>query len=217
MLKAITLYEPWASLMAIGAKRNETRGCRTTHRGDIAIHAAKTDHGTPESLVSYVIKAYRDRGLVPSPDTLGCIIAVVDLYDVQPTDRLHYDLKFRAEIGLTADLSDDELLFGEYERGRFFYRTHTLRRLPKPVSCRGYQSIGWTVPPNVEALVRAQVPKVLHLECCCCGQPAPAFKQWWNRDTGYGICANCFRRITTKEGCVEALHRYGHPGVHHSL
>ena len=36
MLKAITLYEPWASLMAIGAKRNETRPCRINHRGDIA-------------------------------------------------------------------------------------------------------------------------------------------------------------------------------------
>lgn len=39
MLKAITLWEPWASLMAIGAKKNETRGCWTKHRGDIAIHA----------------------------------------------------------------------------------------------------------------------------------------------------------------------------------
>ena len=89
MLKAITLYEPWASLMAIGAKRNETRGCRTSHRGDIAIHAAKTDHGTPESLVPAIIKAFRDRNLKPDERTLGCIVAVVDLYDVQPTDRLH--------------------------------------------------------------------------------------------------------------------------------
>jgi hypothetical protein len=69
----------------------------------------------------------------------------------------------------------------------------------------------------VEAKVREQLPKVITLECCCCGQPAPAFKQWWNRDTGYGICATCYRRITAKEGCVEALQRYGHPGVHHSL
>ena len=73
--------------MAIGAKRNETRGCRTTHRGDIAIHAAKTDHGTlgsPRAVAT--IKPYRDRDLVPSPDTLGCIVAVVDLYDVQPAE-----------------------------------------------------------------------------------------------------------------------------------
>ena len=205
MLKAITLYEPWASLMAIGAKRNETRGCRTSLRGDIAIHAAKKDYGCSEAVGYAAVKAFRDRGLEPSPDTLGCIVAVVNLYDVQPAERVY------------PTSSAEELAFGNYLCGRWIYLTHTVRRLAKPVPCRGFQSIGWTVPPNVEALVRAQVPKVLHLECCCCGQPAPAFKQWWNRDTGYGICATCYRRITAKEGCVEALQRYGHPGVHHSL
>jgi len=205
MLKAITLYEPYASLMAIGAKRNETRGCRTSLRGDIAIHAAKKDYGCSEAVGYAAVKAFRDRGLEPSPDTLGCIVAVVNLYDVQPAERVY------------PTSSAEELAFGNYLCGRWIYLTHTVRRLAKPVPCRGYQSIGWTVPPDVEAKVREQLPKVITLECCCCGQPAPAFKQWWNRDTGYGICATCYRRITAKEGCVEALQRYGHPGVHHSL
>lgn len=30
-----------------------------------------------------------------------------------------------------------------------------------------------------------------HLTCCCCGQYAGWFRQWWNRDTGYGICRPC--------------------------
>ena len=205
MLKAITLYEPYASLMAIGAKRNETRGCRTSLRGDIAIHAAKKDYGCSEAVGYAAVKAFRDRGLEPSPDTLGCIVAVVNLYDVQPAERVY------------PTSSAEELAFGNYLCGRWIYLTHSVRRLAKPVPCRGYQSIGWTVPPDVEAKVREQLPKVITLECCCCGQPAPAFKQWWNRDTGYGICATCYRRITAKEGCVEALHRYGHSGVHHSL
>ena len=205
MLKAITLYEPYASLMAIGAKRNETRGCRTSLRGDIAIHAAKKDYGCSEAVGYAAVKAFRDRGLEPSPDTLGCIVAVVNLYDVQPAERVY------------PTSSAEELAFGNYLCGRWIYLTHTVHRLAKPVPCRGYQSIGWTVPPDVEAKVREQLPRVITLECCCCGQPAPAFKQWWNRDTGYGICATCYRRITAKEGCVEALHRYGHSGVHHSL
>lgn len=30
------------------------------------------------------------------------------------------------------------------------------------------------------------------LSCCCCGsRPAPALRQWWNRDNGYGMCGNC--------------------------
>ena len=205
MLKAITLYEPWASLMAIGAKRNETRPRRINHRGDIAIHAAKKDYGCSEAVGYAAVKAFRDRGLEPSPDTLGRIVAVVNLYDVQPAERVY------------PTSSAEELAFGNYLCGRWIYLTHTVRRLAKPVPCRGYQSIGWTVPPDVEAKVRDQLPKVITLECCCCGQPAPAFKQWWNRDTGYGICATCYRRITAKQGCVEALQRYGHPGVHHSL
>ena len=217
MLKAITLYEPWASLMAIGAKRNETRGCRTTHRGDIAIHVAKTDHGTPESLVPAIIHAYRTRNLQPDERTFGCIVAVVDLYDVQPTDRLHDDPKARLNMGLPAADADAELQFGEYERGRFFYRTHILRRLIYPVPCRGYQSIGWTVPADVEAKVREQLPKVFRLQCCSCGEPAPAFQQWWNRDAGYGICAKCFAKWVAKDGLESATECCGQPGIHHSL
>ena len=216
MLKAITLYEPYASLMAIGAKRNETRGCRTSLRGDIAIHAAKADHSAPESLASAVIHAFRSRNMRVGPETLGCIVAVVDLWDVQPAEKFGTIKTSDREF---IQLSEEEFMFGNYNGGcgRWIYRTHTVRRLAKPVPCRGYQAIGWTVPPDVEAKVRAQLPKVITLECCCCGQPAPAFKQWWNRDTGYGICATCYRWITAKEGCVEALQRYGHPGVHHSL
>ncbi|MGE5593799.1 MAG: ASCH domain-containing protein [Betaproteobacteria bacterium] len=40
-MKAITLIQPWASLVAIGAKRIETRSWATDYRGPLAIHAAK--------------------------------------------------------------------------------------------------------------------------------------------------------------------------------
>lgn len=39
-LKALTLTQPWASLVAIGAKEIETRSWTTRHRGWLAIHAA---------------------------------------------------------------------------------------------------------------------------------------------------------------------------------
>lgn len=42
-MKAITIWQPWASLLAIGAKRYETRNWETKYRGPIAIHAAKKD------------------------------------------------------------------------------------------------------------------------------------------------------------------------------
>ena len=37
----LTLTQPWATLMAIGAKLNETRVWRTHYRGWFAIHAGK--------------------------------------------------------------------------------------------------------------------------------------------------------------------------------
>ncbi len=42
-MKALTVWQPWATLVAIGAKRIETRSWSTSYRGPLAIHAAATD------------------------------------------------------------------------------------------------------------------------------------------------------------------------------
>lgn len=39
-MKALTVWQPWASLLACGAKQFETRSWATSYRGPIAIHAA---------------------------------------------------------------------------------------------------------------------------------------------------------------------------------
>jgi len=43
-MKALTLTQPWATLVILGVKRIETRGWATPYRGRIAIHAAKGWH-----------------------------------------------------------------------------------------------------------------------------------------------------------------------------
>lgn len=40
-MKAISLWQPWASLLLSGRKHHETRGWSTNYRGLIYIHAAK--------------------------------------------------------------------------------------------------------------------------------------------------------------------------------
>lgn len=40
-MKGLSLTQPWATLVAIGAKRIETRIWATSYRGPLAIHAAK--------------------------------------------------------------------------------------------------------------------------------------------------------------------------------
>ena len=78
---------------------------------------------------------------------------MVDLWDVQPSE------KFYVEPATTDPfcISVEEWTFGNYMRGRWIYRTRKLRRLRHPVYCRGSQTIGWTVPPNVEAEVLKQI------------------------------------------------------------
>ncbi len=39
-VRAITLWQPWASLVALGLKRFETRSWPTNYRGKLLIHAA---------------------------------------------------------------------------------------------------------------------------------------------------------------------------------
>jgi hypothetical protein len=40
-MKAITLWQPWATLLAVGCKHMETRSWPTKYRGEILIHASK--------------------------------------------------------------------------------------------------------------------------------------------------------------------------------
>jgi len=52
------------------------------------------------------------------------------------------------------------------------------------------------------------------LECCCCGQHAPG-RQWWNRDTGYGLCDACISFCGVADiPAGEEVSAYGIRGVH---
>lgn len=54
---------------------------------------------------------------------------------------------------------------------------------------------------------------VRRLTCCCCGA-ATRGRQWWNRDTGFGLCTDCIdfcARNTTPEDFQQS---YGDRGVH---
>lgn len=54
------------------------------------------------------------------------------------------------------------------------------------------------------------------LTCACCGETAIG-RQWWNRDTGYGLCAECVPFILAREG-ADGLHNgYGIAGKHFAV
>lgn len=53
-----------------------------------------------------------------------------------------------------------------------------------------------------------------HLVCCCCGEPAGLWRQWFNRDTGFGVCAKCVAWVRSRGGSEEEIRsNYGVEGV----
>lgn len=149
-MKAISLWQPWASLMAVGIKLNETRHWATSYRGDIAICAAKRSEPISAELRA-VIWERRDK--FPYAGNLeellselprGAVLCVVALHDIRTTD-------WERER-----INPAEFASGNYAPGRFAWRTANLRTLREPVPAVGRQSL-FNLPPDVEARVRAQL------------------------------------------------------------
>lgn len=90
-MKALTIHQPFASLIMIGAKTEELRSWSTSHRGDLAIHAAS--HYTEEDedfFYSFPIKqifskmGFRSFYYLPRAAVLGS----VTLASVKPFDPI---------------------------------------------------------------------------------------------------------------------------------
>ena len=54
------------------------------------------------------------------------------------------------------------------------------------------------------------------LICACCGKYTTG-KQWWNQDTGYGLCKECADYIEAKEGKEYLEDCYGKRGIHFDI
>jgi hypothetical protein len=153
-VKAITLTQPWATLVAIGAKRIETRSWSTSYRGPLAIHAGKGlgpvggNRGLNRliasdpfwSILGVAACAFGRRA--PTGLPLGAIIAVCELYDCRPTatEAVPGKRGWSGYVGekLTYwDLTDQERAFGDYTPGRFAWLLSNVRALPTPIPARG--------------------------------------------------------------------------------
>jgi hypothetical protein len=54
------------------------------------------------------------------------------------------------------------------------------------------------------------------LTCCCCGVSTIG-RQWYNRDTGFGLCPNCAEKIAKKESPETMRSYYGDKGFHYDI
>jgi len=169
-MKALTLTQPWATLIACGAKRIETRSWSTSYRGALAIHAAKglapvggkrgfqEQCATPpfEQVLSKWFEefgatksAYKAGWVMP----LGAVVAVGRLVAVKPTS-----MALRAEL-LAQTITPHEIDFGDYSNGRFAWYLENVSFLEQPIECSGALSI-WDLSPEIEAAVTAQLTKL---------------------------------------------------------
>lgn len=139
-MKALSLTRPWATLIAIGGKRVETRSWSTTHRGQIAIHASK---GFPKWARDFATTEHT-LGRLLSPIPTGGIIALARIVKVERTQDVEQSL------------SALERLYGDYSFGRYAWFLEDVIKLPQPVVCKGALSL-WEVSSDVLRLIQAQV------------------------------------------------------------
>ena len=77
-MKALSLRQPWASMIADGRKTIETRTWRTHYRGALAIHASARPHADlPTGGIIAVARLLCCRPMTPADEDAACI----ELYD----------------------------------------------------------------------------------------------------------------------------------------
>jgi hypothetical protein len=142
-LRVLSLHNPWACLMACGAKTIETRswGPKIKYRGDVAIHASKGFDNEEKELCT--LSPFADelvkggwKNLRAILETCGKVLCVVELYDiVEMTHALCEEMRQRSGSGAL------DFRFGVWEPGRYAWMTRTVRRLDKPIELRGLQGL----------------------------------------------------------------------------
>lgn len=172
-LLGLSLTQPWASLVAFGEKRYETRDWWVSYRGPLAIAASKSFptqarklcHEPPfrEVLAEHGVTIVGTRTKGPTHLPLGVVVAVVELVDIVPT-TLEGDKRLSRAPAVPP--APYEPLFGDYGPRRYAWITRDVRRLREPVPVArifGDQvlpggSLGlYTLAPACEAAVRAQL------------------------------------------------------------
>jgi hypothetical protein len=160
--KSISLWQPWASLVACGAKVNETRPRPWAYKGDVAICSAKPcwKNDVPDYAIPALQWLWKFKDQFPGYYSnvhdlymslpFGAVLCVVEKTGCASTnDDNGYEHR-------SACLTSQELALGDYSADRFYYPTRNCRRLKTPVPVIGRQGF-FNLPPDVEAAVRKQL------------------------------------------------------------
>lgn len=136
-MKVISLLQPWATLVVIGAKQIETRSWNTKYRGPLLIHASsRISKETKElTLTEPFATALRELQELP----LGCIIGSVNLTSTSQSE-------YFSRIGPTGRTPnwEREKHFGDFSPGRYGWLLADPLAFSNHFHCRGALGI-WTL------------------------------------------------------------------------
>lgn len=152
--RAISLHQPWASLVALGIKKYETRSWATKYRGKLLVCSAKKKYIPDSCLVNQVFDLtdmgtfHRTRLDFLGNNTkytqflpLGRVVCVVNLVDchIMTTDGKSIKAEGR-------DVPQLEQLCGDWTPGRYAWELANLIPFHKPIPIKGKQGL-W-IPDN---------------------------------------------------------------------
>ncbi len=148
-MKALSLWQPYASLFAAGFKRIETRSWPTSYRGPLLVHAAKKWDRTLERICAEEpFRTFLEKLGVTNPSVdlpFGAIIGQVKIVACYSTDQIDC----RSSAAVPKPIMDRDRLvidgvertFGNYGPKRFGYVCESFQLFDKPIPYRGQQSL----------------------------------------------------------------------------
>jgi hypothetical protein len=133
-MKALTIKQPWASLIALGEKKMETRSWKTNYRGPLLIHAGK-------SIDKIACKLPEIYGVMEDYEyPTGVIIAKCNLVDCV---KIKYDMPYfdGADLENGMQIGGNEYEFGDYTEGRYAWILDNVEMLKEPIPAKGQLSL----------------------------------------------------------------------------
>lgn len=164
-MKVLSLMQPWASLMVLGAKRIETRSWKPkdpkiidsiTNNG-LLIHASKKwdreliNLSEQPPFWNYMKKYWpEDEDYTPfSKMPLGAIIGKVNFMQAATTNNFVSISKDITKHGWAAEINwDEELRFGNYSPNRYGWLTRNAVEFETPIKCKGSLNL-WDCPEDI--------------------------------------------------------------------
>jgi hypothetical protein len=153
-MRIITLWNPWATLIADGFKQYETRSWSTQYRGKILIHAAqrRVERADCNAILMAATARNGERaGGLKAVNLLGrdygCIVAIADLTHVlQMTHHVRGGemwgkLLHPESLIPISEQTPLERAVGDWRLERYAWRIENVITLPQPIPHKGGQRL----------------------------------------------------------------------------